>query len=80
MINKYLTRKYMKELIYTMERMHLNSVTINGRLKFQITDNKYVMYDMDYKFNEPLETISGKTKDEFYYALKESEFYKMEII
>ena len=80
MINKYLTRKYMKELIYTMERMHLNSVAINGRLKFQITDNKYVMYDMDYKFNEPLETISGKTKDEFYYQLKESPFYRMEII
>lgn len=80
MINKYLTRKYMKELIDTMERLHLNSVAINGRLKFQITDNNYVMYDMDYKFNEPLETISGKTKDEFYYALKESEFYKMEII
>lgn len=80
MINKYLTRKYMKELIYTMERMHLNSVAINGRLKFQITDNNYVMYDMDYKFNEPLETISGKTKNEFYYQLKESPFYKMEII
>ena len=80
MINRRLTRKYMKELIYTMERMHLNSVAINGRLKFQITDNKYVMYDMDYKFNEPLETISGKTKDEFYYQLKESPFYKMEII
>ena len=80
MINRRLTRKYMKELIYTMERMHLNSVAINGRLKFQITDNKYVMYDMDYKFNEPLETISGKTKDEFYYQLKESPFYRMEII
>ena len=38
----------------------------NGRLKFQITANNYVMYDMDYKFNEPLETISGETKNEFY--------------
>lgn len=80
MINKYLTRKYMKELITTMERLHLNSVAINGRLKFQLTDNKYVMYEMDYRYDRPLEQISGETKDEFYFALKESEFYKMEII
>lgn len=80
MINRHLTRKYMKELIDTMERLHLNSVAINGRIKFQITDNRYIMYDMDYNYNEPLETISGETKNEFYYALKESGFYKMEII
>ncbi len=80
MINRHLTRKYMKELIDTMERLHLNSVAINGRVKFQITDNGYVMYELDYRYDRPLETISGETKNEFYYALKESEFYKMEII
>lgn len=80
MINNYLTRKYMKELITMMERLHLNSVAINGKLKFQIIGNKYIMYEMDYKYDRPMEQISGETKDEFFYALKESEFYKMEII
>lgn len=80
MINRILTRKYMKELITTMERLHLNSVAINGKLKFQIIDNRYVLYELDYRYDRPTEQISGETKDEFYYQLKESPFYKMEII